>query len=100
MVPLLTGLAAGILFLRSSTRRRCKCVLLTCHHDLLHLEGHVQRDGFETLLVPVFDVNARDYRESLSHEQSVGGVQFGDCGRVRFDKSIAVGLQEVVDLGL
>ena len=101
MVPLLAGFPAGILFLCPTARCRRERILLARYHDLLHIESHVERDGFETLLVPIFDVaDARNDREPLGHEQSIGGVQFGDCGRVRFDESIAVGLQEVVDLGL
>ena len=100
MIPFLAGLPSSVLFLRSTACRRRERILFARHHDLLHFESDVQRDGLEALFVPVPNVvDARDDGEPLGHEQSIRAVELRDCWRVGFDESIAVGLQEVIDLG-
>jgi hypothetical protein len=98
MITLIRNLPTRVVFLRARTRRRGESILIARHNDFLDLEGHVQGNRLETLLIPGENgFRGRDDGEPLRHKPGVFGVELDDFLWGGFDQCITVGLEEIVD---
>lgn len=99
MITFLRRLACLLIFLLPSTGRGSKRILVGRHHHLLDLKRDIEVNQFEALGVPFLDVVlATDDWEGLRHQQRVRGIQLDNVFDGRLDESVAVRLQDLLNL--